>query len=112
MHEEDDRPPNEKSHAYHFIISYNGWDFCLLTPSAICALLNEYLKDGVLNFVVSFAYDHVLVIAIEINRHCTKMSAKKDAKHKKLLNLLCIVYFKVRFLHGAHTNTLLRRFHC
>ena len=24
MHEEDERPPNEKSHAYHFNITYNG----------------------------------------------------------------------------------------
>ena len=38
MHEEDERPPNEKSHAYHFSITYNGCDFCLLTPSAIPAL--------------------------------------------------------------------------
>ena len=35
MHEKDERPPNEKSHAYHF----------LLTP-------NAYLKDGVCKFVV------------------------------------------------------------
>ena len=38
MHEEDERPPNEKSHAYHFSITYNGCDFCLLTPSASLAL--------------------------------------------------------------------------
>ena len=38
MHEEDERPPNEKSHAYHFSITYNGCDFGLLTPSAILAL--------------------------------------------------------------------------
>ena len=38
MHEENERPPNEKSNAYHFSITYNGWDFCLLTPPAILAL--------------------------------------------------------------------------
>ena len=38
MHEEDERPPNDKSHAYHFSITYNGCYFCLLTPSAIIAL--------------------------------------------------------------------------
>ena len=27
MHEEDVRPPNEKSHAYHFSITYNGCEF-------------------------------------------------------------------------------------
>ena len=37
MHEEGERPPNEKSHAYHFSITYYGCDFCLLTPSAIIA---------------------------------------------------------------------------
>ena len=37
---------------------------------------NAYLKDGVWNFVVSFAQDPVLVIAIEIDRHCLKMSTK------------------------------------
>ena len=38
MHEEDVRPPNEKSLAYHFSITYNGCEFCLLTPPAILAL--------------------------------------------------------------------------
>ena len=38
MHEEDVRPPNEKSHAYHLSITYNGRDFCLLIPPAILAL--------------------------------------------------------------------------
>ena len=42
----------------------------LLSPTA-------YLKDGVWNLVVSFAVDPVLVIGIEIDRHCTKMSTKK-----------------------------------
>ena len=42
----------------------------LLSPKA-------YLKDGVCNFVVSFAKDPVLVIAIEIDRHRTKMNTKK-----------------------------------
>ena len=47
MHEEDERPPNEKSHAYHFSITYNGCGFRLLAPSEILALSNAYLKDGV-----------------------------------------------------------------
>ena len=38
---------------------------------------NAYLKYGVWNFVVLFALDPVLVIAIEIDRHCTKMSTKR-----------------------------------
>ena len=38
MHEEDERPTNEKSHAYHFSITNNGCDFCLLIPPAILAL--------------------------------------------------------------------------
>ena len=48
------------------------WPFMhfLLSP-------NAYLKDGVWNYVVSFTLDPVLVIAIEIDRHCTKMSTKK-----------------------------------
>ena len=37
LHEEDERPPNEKLHAYHFSITYNGCYFCLLTPPAILA---------------------------------------------------------------------------
>ena len=37
MHEDDVRPTNEKSHAYRFSITYNGYDFCLLTPPAILA---------------------------------------------------------------------------
>ena len=35
--------------------------------------------------------DFYLAIVIEINRYSTKMS-KKDVKHKKFLNILCIVY--------------------
>ena len=38
MKEEDVRPPIEKSHAYHFSITYNRCEFCLLTPPAILAL--------------------------------------------------------------------------
>ena len=38
MHEEDERPPNEKSHAYHFSITYNGCEFCGLIPPAILVL--------------------------------------------------------------------------
>ena len=77
MHEEALRPPNEKSHAYQFITTYNGCEFCLLTPPAVLALPNAYLKDGVCKFVFSFAKDPVLVIAIEIVRYCTKMSTKR-----------------------------------
>ena len=50
MHEEDERPPNEKSHAYHFSITYNGCDFCLLTPSAILALPKCLFKGCRLKF--------------------------------------------------------------
>ena len=38
MHDEDERPPNEKSHAYHFSITHNGCEVCLLAPPAIHAL--------------------------------------------------------------------------
>ena len=38
MHEEDVRPPNEKPHAYHFSITDNGCECCLLTPPPILAL--------------------------------------------------------------------------
>ena len=51
MHEEGERSQNEKSHAYHLSITYNGCDFYLLTPLS----QNAYLKDGVCKFVVSFA---------------------------------------------------------
>ena len=37
MHEKDEQPPNEKQHANQFSITYNGCDFCLLTPPAILA---------------------------------------------------------------------------
>ena len=78
MHEEDERPPNEKSHAYHFSITYNGCDFCLLTTPAILALPKCLgLKDGVSKLMVSFALDPVLINAIAIVRYCTKMSTQK-----------------------------------
>ena len=57
MHEENEIPPNEKSHAYHFSITYKGCDFCLLTTPIDRFVLspNAYLKDGVCKFVVLFA---------------------------------------------------------
>ena len=69
MHGEDVSPPNETTHAYHLSITYNGCEFCLLTPPVIIALSpNAYFKDGVCKFLVSFASDHVLIIAIKIVR--------------------------------------------
>ena len=53
MHAEDERPPNEKLHAYHFSITYNGCEFCLLGKFLLSP--NAYLKDGVRKFLVSFA---------------------------------------------------------
>ena len=55
MHEEDERPPNEKSHAYHFSITYNGCDFAYWPLLQFLLTQNAYLKDSVWNFVVSFA---------------------------------------------------------
>ena len=46
MHEEDEGPPKEKSHAYYFSITYNGCEFCLLTPPAILAL-PKYIYKGI-----------------------------------------------------------------
>ena len=55
MHEEDERPPNEKSHVYHFSTTYNGCDFRLLTHLQFLLSPNAFLKDGVCKYVVSFA---------------------------------------------------------
>ena len=69
MYNIDVRPPNKKSHAYHLAllttdVSFAYWPLLqfLLSP-------NAYLKDGVCKFVVSFAYNPVLVIAFEIVRY-------------------------------------------
>ena len=77
MHEEDERPPNEKPQAYHFSFTYNGCKFCLLTLLQFLLSPNAYSKDDVCKVVVSFAKDPVLVVTIEIVRYCTKMSTKK-----------------------------------
>ena len=50
MHEEGKRPPNDKSNAYHFSITYNGCDFCLQTPSAIFVLPKCQFKGWRLKF--------------------------------------------------------------
>ena len=50
MHKEDERLSNEKLHAYQFSITYNGCDFCLLTPSAISALSKCLFKGWRLKF--------------------------------------------------------------
>ena len=95
MHEEDKRPPNEKLHAYHFSITYNGCDFCLLTPSAILALSKCLFKGWHLKF-------RGFICLRSSSSHCNwnwlalhKDEHKKDAKHRKLLNLLCIVYYTI-----------------
>ena len=92
MHEEDERPPNKKSHAYHFSITYNGCDFCLLTPYGLLALPKCLFKGWRLK-LPGFIYLR------SCSRHCNwnwsalhKNEHKKDGIHKKLLNLLCIVY--------------------
>ena len=77
LNEEDERPPNEKSHTYHFSITYNGCEFCLLILLQFLLSTNVYLKDGVCKFVVSFAYDPVLVIEIE------KCSILHKDEHKR-----------------------------
>ena len=51
--------------------------FLLLTPPAILAHPNAYLKEGACKCVASFAKGPVLVIAIEIVRYCTKMSTNR-----------------------------------
>ena len=63
MHEKDERPPNEKSHAYHISITYNGCDFRLLTPSAIIALPKCLFKRWRLKF-------RGLICLRSCSRHC------------------------------------------
>ena len=75
MHEEDERPPNEKSHAYHLRITYNGCDF-FTDPPAILALPKCLFKGWRLKFCGFNCEDPVLVIAIETDRHCTTMRTK------------------------------------
>ena len=50
MYGEDVRPLNENSHAYHFSITYNGCDFCILTPTAILALPKCLFKGWSLKY--------------------------------------------------------------
>ena len=95
MHEEGKRPPNDKSNAYHFSITYNGCDFCLQTPSAIFVLPKCQFKGWRLKF-------RGFICLRSSTRYCNwnwsalhKDEHKKDAKHKKLLNLLCIVYIHI-----------------
>ena len=97
MHEKEECPPNEKSHAYHFSITYNGCDFCLLTPSATLALPKCLFKRWRLKF-------RGFISLRSCSCHCNwnwlalhKDEHKKDAKHTKLLNLLCIVYINIYY---------------
>ena len=66
MNEENVRSPNEKSHAYHFSKLTTDVIFTYLPLLQFLLSPNTYLKDGVCKFVVSFALDPVLIIAIEI----------------------------------------------
>ena len=91
MHEEDGKPTNENSHAYHFSITYNGYDFCLLTPSAILALLKMPI-ERMASEILCFNLSKILFSSLQLELISTaQRRAQKDAKHTKLLNLLCIV---------------------
>ena len=68
MHEEDERHTNEKSHAYHFSITFNGCDYCLLTPPGILALSKKDAKhENLLNLLCI-----VYIVHITIIYHCAK----------------------------------------
>ena len=86
MNGEDERPPSKDLHAYHFSITF------LLTPPANLALPKCLFKGWRLLI-------RGLICLRSCSRHCNlncstllKDEHKKDAKHKKLLNLLYIVY--------------------
>ena len=55
MHEEDVRPPNEKSHAYHLALRTTDVIFADWPLQQFLLSPNVYLKDGVCKFVISFA---------------------------------------------------------
>ena len=77
MHEEDERPPNEKSLAIILALLTTDVIFAYWPLLQFLLSPNSYLKDGVWNLVVSFAQDPVLAIAIEIDRYCTQMTTKR-----------------------------------
>ena len=81
MHEKDEWPPNEKSHAYHFSITYNGCDFCLQTPSATLALPKCLFKGWRLKF-------RGFMCLRSCSRHCNwNWSALHKDEHKKMPNI-------------------------
>ena len=62
-HEEDVTPPNEKSHAYHFSITFKGCEFDLLSPAAILALPKCIFKGW-------RQYIRVFICLSFCSRHC------------------------------------------
>ena len=83
MHEEDERPPNEKSHAYHFSIAYNGCEFCLLTPPAILALPKCIFKGCMASVNSWFHLLKILFSSLQLG-NCSVLH--KD-EHKKMQNI-------------------------
>ena len=55
MHEDDVRPPNENSHAYHLALLTTDVIFAYWPLPQFLISPNANLKDGVCKFVVSFA---------------------------------------------------------
>ena len=55
MHEEDVRPPNEKSNAHHLALLTMDAIFAYWPVLQLLLSPNAYLKDNVCKFVVSFA---------------------------------------------------------
>ena len=82
VHEEDERPPNEKSHAYHLNITYNGCDFCLLTLLQFLPSPNAYLKDGV-SKISRLHLPKILFSSLQLKLIGT---AQKEA-HKNMQNM-------------------------
>ena len=65
MHEKDERPPNEKARAYHFSITYNGCDFCLLTPPAILAL-SKCIFERMTSVILWFHLPEILFSSLQL----------------------------------------------
>ena len=81
MQEEDEKPLNEKSQTYHFSISYNGCEICLLYPPAILALPKCLFKRWRL-WIRDF------ICLRSCSRHCNwNCSILHKDEHKKMRNI-------------------------
>ena len=86
-HNNDQKAHTKKHHVCHFCIAFKECDFLVIDPFRVFRLS----RDNYCNFMVSNVW--ILFSSLQLKfAQCHTLVMIIIAKHKKLLNIFCIVY--------------------